>query len=40
MNLNRFGNSLITRLIVFGTFAVLLSAGIRYYILIDFLNRK
>src|SRR5450830_25212 len=40
MNLKRFGNSLITRLVLFGTTVVLLSAGIRYYVIINFLQQE
>ena len=40
MNLNRFCNSLITRLVLFGTTVVLLSAAIRYYVIIDFLRQE
>ncbi|WP_034300160.1 diguanylate cyclase domain-containing protein [Herbaspirillum sp. RV1423] len=38
MNIHRFTNSLVTRLITFGIFIVVASAVARYYILTDFLH--
>ncbi|EJL88921.1 diguanylate cyclase (GGDEF) domain-containing protein [Herbaspirillum sp. CF444] len=38
MNLKRFANSLVTRLVLFGTLVVLASGIARYYVLTDFLH--